>query len=404
MQLQPDWFIESPAGYWGKPAAALPHNLGCNGSDPGCDPQFSLHLCQTDADCAPYQTTCQILYASVTKPGDEPRKMCLGSGDQLLNRFYNAMVATNAHLDITTLSNPTWRFWTMMVNALTYLSHKNPAPTVRILMSGRQSDKLNTEYPIQPVLDEITSQIKKLGGDLTNIRIDMGYLANGFDSWNHAKIVLVDDDRAIEGGHNMWDPDYLEDHPVFDASMEYYGQAAAETQAFVNELWTHVSPKTFANHPPLITVSFMGNPSPQKIVPPQLVPKTLSRVNVIGVGRLGAYGDNPSNTAFHSLIRNARDSLYLAQEDFFSRMFVCNADVIQDRLDLGHPDTLGDLKGGQGQNSAKRSDRRRGERLCNDEFSRFGGLHYRSFGQRGAKKEDRAADRPDHGPICLLQI
>ena len=343
-KLEPDWLIQSPAGYWGKKAASLPKDLSCNGNDPGCDPQFSRHLCQTDGDCALYQTTCQVLTASVYKPGDPPRRMCLGSGDELLNRFYNAMVATQTHLEITTLSNPTWRFWTMMVNALTVLSQKNPAPTVRILMSGRNSTKPNADYPIQPVLDEITSEIQRLGGNMQNVHIDIGYLSNGMTvSWNHTKIVLVDGNRVIQGGHNMWDPDYLEDHPIFDASMEFYGEAAAATQAFVAELWSHVPTKTFANYPPRTERGWMGGDNPLRMTPPKLQATTRSDVKVIGLGRLGSFGANPSDTAFHSLIQNAKDTLYLAQEDIFSRIYVCDANAIQERLNLGHPGTLNDL-------------------------------------------------------------
>ena len=229
VHLAPDWLIDSPSGYWGRDVATLPVNLGCSRSSPGCDSQFSRRLCTKDEDCAPYQTTCQVLSASVYKPGDQPRRMCLGSGDQLMNRFYSVMVSAQKHLEITTLSNPTWRFWNMMVNAITYLSLKDPAPTIRILLSGRNSNKLNSEYPVQPLLDEITNEVKRLGGNMNALHIDVGYLANGWVSWNHAKIVLADTDRAIVGGHNMWDPDYLEDHPVFDASMEYAGEAAAGT-------------------------------------------------------------------------------------------------------------------------------------------------------------------------------
>ena len=343
VHLAPDWLIDSPAGYWGRDPVTLPTNLGCNGSSPGCDPQFSRHLCTKDEDCAPYRTTCKVLSASVHKPGDAPSKMCLGSGDELMNRFYTVMVSAEQHLDITTLSNPTWRFWTMMVNAITYLSLKHPAPTIRILMSGRNSTELNSLNPVQPVLDEITSEVKRLGGNSDALHIDVGYLASGWVSWNHAKIVLADTDRAIVGGHNMWDPDYLEDHAVFDASMEYAGAAAAGTQAFVNELWSHVADKVLANYPVATTMNFLGGTKPLRITPPTLTPTTPSTVHVIGVGRLGAYGDNPSDTVQHSLFRNAKDSVYLAQEDVFSRMYMCDLNVIQDRLNLGNPQILGDM-------------------------------------------------------------
>ncbi len=36
---------------------------------------------------------------------------------------------------------------------------------------------------------------------------------------NHAKIVAVDGQRLMTGGHNMWTRDYLERSPVHDISM-----------------------------------------------------------------------------------------------------------------------------------------------------------------------------------------
>jgi phosphatidylserine/phosphatidylglycerophosphate/cardiolipin synthase-like enzyme len=59
-------------------------------------------------------------------------------------------------------------------------------------------------------------------------------------SWNHAKIIAVDGQEALVGGHNLWAQDYLSDQPVGDLSMRVRGPAAASATRFVDRLWAFV--------------------------------------------------------------------------------------------------------------------------------------------------------------------
>ena len=107
--FNPDWLVQTPADYWGKAASELPKNLACNAGAPNCDAKFLRTTCNVDADCAQFQTTCKELLASVSSPGQSPTKMCLGSGDELMDRMYQIMVSANDTLDMTSLSPPTGR-------------------------------------------------------------------------------------------------------------------------------------------------------------------------------------------------------------------------------------------------------------------------------------------------------
>ena len=56
-------------------------------------------------------------------------------------------------------------------------------------------------------------------------------------SKNHAKIIAVDGQLLIEGGHNLWDEHYLRKSPVHDVSLEVAGGVAVHAHYFLDELW-----------------------------------------------------------------------------------------------------------------------------------------------------------------------
>lgn len=323
MTMDPDWLIQSPDGYWGRDPQTLPKNLACEPTEKGCDPQFKRHLCSTNSDCASFNTTCQVLDASVAVPGQTPKKMCLGSGDQLLNRFYRAIVSGKKRVDITTLALPTGRFYEMLVNSLSYLSLQKSSPLVRILLSGKTSRTPNFLNPPKALVADLAERIVKVGGKPKNLLLDLGYIWWGL-SWNHSKIVLVDGDRVISGGHNMYDPDYVKDEPVFDASLEFFGPGAEKVQNFVNSLWQHVDDGYWAdlagckNDNSILGCNVLRVKSTGRLIDANLSAIAAGKSRMIGVGRKGHYGDNPSDTAFISLIGRAKKSIYIAQEDIFS--------------------------------------------------------------------------------------
>jgi phosphatidylserine/phosphatidylglycerophosphate/cardiolipin synthase-like enzyme len=326
-----DWIVQSPENYWGKTGSSLPKNLDCNARvDEGCDPQFSRFTCSVDADCADLNTTCQDLLASVAAAGVSPKKMCLGSGDSLLNRFYTAMVGAKVQLDVTSLSYHNGRFYQMLVNSLAYLSHQTEVPTVRLLFSGYVAEKLNIANTASNVLKTLMQDVATQGGDLKRLQVELGWLSTlAQPRWNHSKIIIADQDLVLTGGHNPWDVDYLRDAPIFDLSMEGRGQMGLGTSRFVNKLWEKVSDwssYSFENSNPTSQDPFgiQSQRSSRHISHPAMVNKTEGQSKIIGMGRMGFNyfqtntTANPSDDGLRFLIDSAKTSLYIAQQDYYS--------------------------------------------------------------------------------------
>jgi hypothetical protein len=331
VSLDSNWIVQSPDGYWGRSASSLPKNLGCTIGDENCDPQFLRRLCTIDADCKEYNATCKPLESSIFQTGQKAKLMCLGSGDSLLDRFYNVIVSGEREVDITTLSLPMNRFYEMTVNALTRVALSKNVPSVRILLSGVKTHSFNILNLPSGLLPKLivdmkarvgkdqtgnprtdTAQVTKDQKAIDNLQIEMKYLSKPLSlSWNHAKIIIADQRRAIQGGHNFYDPDYLEDRPVFDLSMEFSGEAVPKVTNFVNQLWEFADLYAAKNVPTKdIGTRTLRAP----------IPSDAPSYPAIGVGRFGGYGDNPSDRAFKALLFNAKHTIDIAQEDIYSRI------------------------------------------------------------------------------------
>lgn len=334
--LDADWLIASPEGYWGKSAAEFPHNLACKPGESGCDKDFLRRLCSTDDDCRNQNTSCQLLEASAN-PTTPARKMCLGSGDQLLNRYYKVITSAEKHLEITSLSMPNGRFRTMLRNALAVLMVKPNPPSVRMLYSGSDVVNINITHPAQKYLRDFWYEVGHAAGrsdaDLRSeddrkaqkMKMNLAWLTDGTISWNHSKIVIADQARVVTGGHNLWDPDYVSDQPIADLSMEITGSAAKASQAYVNTLWSKVDSESLASQ--VGTWSYGELPQRKypplpfqkgyRINPPDLKDGQGGEIPMIAIGRLGKLGANSSDTAILAMIQSAQKSLDFAIQDLY---------------------------------------------------------------------------------------
>ena len=52
-----------------------------------------------------------------------------------------------------------------------------------------------------------------------NVPFYVGATQTGWTSWYHSKLVIVDGQRAIAGGHNLWSDTYCGFAPVHDISI-----------------------------------------------------------------------------------------------------------------------------------------------------------------------------------------
>lgn len=314
--MDSDWVVQSPENYWGRDPATLPINLTCSPGTKGCDSVFPRRACSSDDDCKDLNTSCKTLEASQS-PTSQARKMCLGSGDSLLDRYYRLMVSAEKHLEIATLSSPLGSFKSMTINALATLAKKPNPPSVRLLVSGNDVVNLNVLQKPEKVLDALWTDIEKAAGDTnasSKMPFEFGHLSKKeiklpqpVFAWNHAKIVIADQAKMIQGGHNLWDPDYTRDDPVFDISMELSGPLVKTTQSFVDELWKVVGSERAPNG---------GDPS-LWIATPDLPGSIRGKRSVIGIGRMGYLDGNPSDDAILALIRSAKSSLHIAVQDLY---------------------------------------------------------------------------------------
>jgi len=184
------------------------------------------------------------------------------------------------------------------------------------------------------VMDELTANLPPD----TNINLWVGAWRRGV-SWNHAKIIAVDGKYLHTGGHNMWDPHYLENDPVHDLSLELEGAVAHDGHLFANRQWDFVESRqeTFwgtvvdkmPDHMPQalkvrVTVSEWPTgvaseypPSYRKQIVRSLAEHIDNAVPIITLGRFGSltHLNRPSDDAFLAMMNSSQTIIHLALQD-----------------------------------------------------------------------------------------
>lgn len=142
-------------------------------------------------------------------------------------------------VDIVTMDEPKGDFRKQIEQAFVTLAKSQKKITVRFLL-GRQA--LGPNLALHKILEEIAAKLPASAG----FEIHMAQFRWRNASWNHAKLIAVDGEFLLTGGHNMWDHDYLERQPVFDLSMRIDGPIALGGHQFADGLWEYV--KTWGRH------------------------------------------------------------------------------------------------------------------------------------------------------------
>jgi phosphatidylserine/phosphatidylglycerophosphate/cardiolipin synthase-like enzyme len=306
--LPEGWLLPTTASStWGDKLASLPTGTDCKAGDANCDPDFLLRTCKDDGGCP--SGSCRPFGPSVTADGQAPKKMCLGYADWFEEAFYDAIVRAKEHVDISSLWLPTDRFAPAIRNGLLRLaSRRGPPVTVRIL-SGDASD-------FGPLAKKSTSAAlalitKGLPADAP-LTIYVAEESAAMLSWNHSKIIAVDGESSMAGGHNMHTADYQLKDPVSDLSMKLTGPAAGSAHKYLNQVWD-VGCKRGTLHG-FGLVSFPANlPCPKHYEPKATAGS--GDTSVIAVGRLGAVKDNPSDDALLAMVDAAKETVVMSQED-----------------------------------------------------------------------------------------
>jgi hypothetical protein len=322
--LPADWVVETP-DFWGRHGDELAFfPLDCT----GCEPDFRLPSCRSDADCGAHGR-CGRLAAMSPLPYLAGRQFCLGQSDPVVDRFYDLVAGARATVDITALQPaPDARFLAALRDGVTHLAETGRPVTLRLLVGQYPPDGTDARAVLaQLVRDARRIPRARLAVYVAAMRSCTGEPSCRQFSWNHAKIVTVDGRAALVGGHNQWSSDYLLDHPVHDLSMVVQGPAAADAAHFADTLWGFV-----CSHPGTAAVSAFafrsGDADPTAGCLAQLPPPAPAHgaggLAVLAVGRLGA-GITPDFANQNDLARDlalgaARHSILIVQQDLGFRL------------------------------------------------------------------------------------
>ncbi len=247
-----------------------------------------------------------------------------GHSDGLPDRIYRLVSTARRSVDIAVLQPPPdGRFLEALRDALTFLARNGRPVHVRVIVG---------HYPLTGVDPKVV--LAGLARDLVHaprsavtlqvaaVRSCAGHADCESYSWSHAKIVTIDRQQALVGGHNMWSRDYLIDHPVHDLSMDVRGPAAGDAAAFMDALWRFACRANGTRRDVAVASLRAGGTAPDAAclplpAPPR--PAPAGGVSVLSVGRLasGITPDfaNQSDMARDLLLGAARRSIRIVQQD-----------------------------------------------------------------------------------------
>ena len=278
----------------------------CKEGDAGCDPDFLLTTCTSDADCTG-RAHCTTLKATVAHRGDSPRSLCAGDADAILDTVWSGIALARHTVDVSSLTPPNGRFEAAVRNAVTYVSESESPPRVRMLFG---------DYP--GAFTSATKTLASLARDVapaSGLVMSVGTYRAGVTSWNHSKIISRDGEYAVMGGANMWDSHYLRKNPVHDIWITENGSAAADAARYLDELWVYTcGSSNLVNMKDVASRGIEGCQKPFAAEQAAVAHGT-GNVPVISVGRLGSLGEEPSDDAILAMIDSAKTSIRMTQQD-----------------------------------------------------------------------------------------
>ena len=308
--LDPGWVLQTPPrATWGAAGAELALPASCAPGSAGCDADFLLLECASQADCVT-GGICRPVLATVKAPGEAAKSLCAGHSDEIYDEIYGVLVQAERFADVASLSPFTGRFEAAIRNALTFLSNTDRQVSVRVLFGIIAGTDLQVQT--DTILSSITRDVSAMGGLR---RVSVGAYRKGLLSWNHSKIVAVDGRLLIQGGQNLWHDHYLSHSPVHDISMRMRGEVAADAHRFLNIPWRYVcDPHIYPSLRKLDTY-----PAGAAECPPEYhVPwqgELLTGLPVVSLGRYGDLGENPSDAAIAAVLGQAERVIRLSLQD-----------------------------------------------------------------------------------------
>jgi phosphatidylserine/phosphatidylglycerophosphate/cardiolipin synthase-like enzyme len=277
-----------------------------------------------------YELTSDNSYALLQTPnlwGRDPQKIDYLPAAKNLTDGIRALIASAKHtVDITT----------MLGGPKTVAPDQPPFPDGPFLAAIRDGLKdaaangnelvVRILFGIQPLIlvagPRMDAWLKELQPP-PNVPVYVAAMASeGLISFNHAKLVVVDGERGIAGGHNMWNLSYCDVAPVHDVSVLVSGPANNITQKFMNLQWNKMAKISRKDTRPESRLCIGGkvyrNALP--LIERNLPPKKCGDARVLSVGRLGrgllsaAHDAQASRIARIEAAERATKSIKLSQQ------------------------------------------------------------------------------------------
>jgi phosphatidylserine/phosphatidylglycerophosphate/cardiolipin synthase-like enzyme len=239
---------------------------------------------------------------------------------------------TEIWCDILNLSPPDGEFLTAYQHALLELHKKDKPIVVRMMFGHIIGVPVNCTVVIRQLTELIPEKETKL-------KLWVGAWRKGV-SWNHSKIVAVDGQYLLTGGHNLYDKHYLSFDPVHDVSIQLQGRVAHDASLYANKQWSYIEfmqssvcgyiidkmpdsmhmmlksrvtvsefPQGIAIFPPYYR---------QDLIPRYFLPESAVQSPIISMGRYGKltrFKRRPSDDAIVAMLLSAKHVIHMALQD-----------------------------------------------------------------------------------------
>ncbi|MFD9486892.1 phospholipase D-like domain-containing protein [Streptomyces sp. NPDC059991] len=270
---------------------------------------------------------------------------------RLLAKMTENISKAKSTVDISTLAPfPNGAFEDAIVDGLKASAAAGNKLKVRVLVGAAPIYHLNV-VPSK-YRDELVGRLGEAAKNVTLNVASMTTSKTAF-SWNHSKLLVVDNRSAVTGGINGWKDDYLDTaHPVSDVDLALTGPAAGSAGKYLDTLWawtcqnkSNIASVWFASsngagcmpsltgdapgpapadgNVPVIAVGGLGvgikNNDPASAFRPTL-PTAADTKCVVGLhDNTNADRDydtvNPEESALRALVSSARDHIEISQQD-----------------------------------------------------------------------------------------
>ena len=212
-------------------------------------------------------------------------------------------------IDITTLQPfPDGAFFRAIQDGLEAISKKNKKITVRILVGWPPLQRGSNQH------DYLESLIQPFESS-KNLSIYVAAQRNNDLTWNHSKIIAVDGKKAIIGGQNLWEANYLGPYPVHDLNVKLNGPMVFFFHKFIDVIWQNVATYKTSTWKSVFWSAATG--IQKKYLTESVLPNPINvgKIKILGAGRYWDSNSRAADKAFIYCFENAFKSIYISQMD-----------------------------------------------------------------------------------------